>query len=73
MLVSGLYMADYLQFFEVCVILITQLLRYMGRFGSDKPVQPHQLYDSSHSNQPFKVSVIGVLVASLCCILTFTF
>ena len=29
--------------FYICVLLITRLLRLVGRLGSRKPVKPHQL------------------------------
>ena len=38
LLVLGLYEEDYLQNFEMCVLVITLILRLVGRLGSRQPV-----------------------------------
>ena len=55
-LVLGLYKEDYLQILKMCVLLITQLLRLMGKLGSRKPVKPHQLDSYRYPNWLSKVS-----------------
>ena len=54
LLVISLYKDDYLQFF-MCVLLITRLLRLVGRLGSRKPVKPHQLGGDRYTNWPSQV------------------
>ena len=44
-MVLSLNKEDYLQISKMCVLLITQLLRLVGRLCARKPVKPHQLGD----------------------------